>query len=148
MPDIDLLVPIGPKLPFTMQGKVLPVANPEDIGRAFGRGAKPQRPIYIYRPNGDLATIIAGMGVAEAAEIEELAVRAQEQAAERERKGQPDFDFEAARERAGYPSASKFDELLRDALQRKIKYHKQHARTDSGRKKYVRRVFQGGFDGR
>jgi hypothetical protein len=144
------LLPVGRVLakptgvPYAMKGQVHAadnMAQVQEIGRSFGRGYKPQKPILIHGPFDKQVIVIAGMGEAEAAEIEDVAIAKLAQAEERARKGEPAFDFEANRERIGYPSASKFDENFRLALEDKIKRHKKNPRTDPNTKPHTKRIF-------
>jgi hypothetical protein len=135
----ELLIPMGRKLPLSIAGTVHQCGHSKvgDIGRAFGRGARLEKPIYLYREDGSVI-IIAGLGKAEAAELEDLAQ------SQLERKP---FDFAAARERAGLPPKEKFDGLFRDALERKNEQYKRNIRTDAGHQKRPKRVWTGGIDG-
>ena len=82
--------------------------------------------------------IVAGLGVAEAAELEDAALAAMER---------KPFDFAAARERRGLHSAETFDSRFREALAERNKLHKQNPRTDPGRRQRPKRVWQGGING-
>lgn len=135
----ELLVPVGRKLPLSVARTVHQCGHTSagDIGYALGRGSMPQKPIYLYRADGSVA-IIAGLGKAEAAELEDLALK---------KLADKPFDFAEARDRAGMPPAEKFDENFRDALQRKNERYKRNSRTDPGYRKTEKRVWAGGLNG-
>jgi len=154
MRDVELLLPMARKVevprrgvPLALQGKVHAVDGMDaarEIGRTFGRSTKLQKPILLWGPDEKSVIVIAGMGQATAAEMEDAAIMQLAKAQEKHDKGQRGFDFEQAREDAGLPSASQFDPLFRQALQDKIAYHKRNQRTDPGREKHEKRVYQGG----
>ena len=79
----------------------------------------------VVGPDERTVILVVGDGQAEAAELEDLAVMKLEQAEEKARKGQRGFDFEAARERHGLPSAKDFDPLFRQALQDSVARQKK-----------------------
>lgn len=155
MRDFELLLPIGRKadivrrgVPASLRGKVHAVDGIDaahEIGRTFGRNTRPQKPIFLWGPDEKSIIIIAGMGKATAAEMEDAAVTQLAIAQEKHAKGKSGFDFAQAREDAGLPQASQFDGLLRQALQDKVAYHKRHQRTDPGHEKQEKRIYQGGI---
>ena len=129
---VDLLVPLGrlftrdKSVPLSLQGQVHGVPEkPGDIAYSLGgRDKKPRKPIFLYGPYGE-PIILIGAGVADAAELEDLAYEAQAKAA---------LDFAALRAQHGYPSREQFDSLYRNALQDRVKRHKQSHITDPPKK--------------
>jgi hypothetical protein len=132
----DLLVPIGPKLPLSVEGKFHSCGHPTAITEAMPRNHRPKKPVMLYLPDGS-ALIIAGMGEAEAAEIEDIAYTQMDK---------KPFDFEDARERAGYARSEDFDTFFREGLDRSIAYKKRNQRTDPRIKEHKKRQWQGGID--
>jgi len=132
----ELLIPVARRLimnpgsiPLSLAGQLSGVvkgkSQAQDVGYAFGRTSKPRQPLMLIGPDERTVILIVGDGQAEAAELEDLAVMKLEQAEEKARKGQRGFDFEAARERRGAPSAKEFDGLFRQALQDSVKRQKR-----------------------
>ena len=147
----ELILPTARRLnvarrgvPRSLRGQVHAVDGMEEaqeIGRMFGsRNARPQKPILVWGPSGQSVILVAGMGVATAAEIEDVVIAKLSEAQER-----PGFDFERRRERYGLPSAKDFDSLFRQALRDKVAYHKRHQRTDHGHYEHQKRVWTGGI---
>ena len=133
---VELLIPIGRRIimnpgsiPLSLQGQLSGVVKgsgqAKEVGYAFGRNKRPKQPLMLLGPDERTVILIVGDGQAEAAELEDLAVMKMEQAEEKARKGQRGFDFEAARERRGVPSAKEFDPLFRQALQDSVKRQKR-----------------------
>ncbi len=141
----ELLLPIARRLtvnadaiPLSMRGKLTGVLrNKNDINEMAyavgGRGVKPKKPLMIVGPDERTVLLVVGDGVAEAAELEELAHAQLEKAERNVKKHGRAFDFAAARERAGLPQASEFDGLYRDALTRRIADHKRNPFSDPAR---------------
>jgi len=129
---VEILIPVGRRLimnpgsiPLSLQGQLSGVvkgaSQAKEVGYAFGRDKKPRQPLMLLGPDERTVILIVGDGEAEAAELEDLAVMKMEQAEEKARRGQRGFDFEAARDRRGLPSAKEFDGLFRQALQDNVK---------------------------
>lgn len=129
---VELLIPVARRIvmnpssiPLSLQGQLSGVvkgmSQAKEVGYAFGRSKKPRQPLMLIGPDERTVILIVGDGQAEAAELEDLAVMKMEQAEEKARKGQRGFDFEAARDRRGLPSAKEFDGLFRQALQDSVK---------------------------
>ena len=132
----ELLIPVARRIimnpgsiPLSLAGQLSGVvkgtSQAKEVGYAFGRGKKPKQPLMLVGPDERTVILIVGDGQAEAAELEDLAVMKLEQANEKARKGQRGFDFEAARERHGLPSAKEFDPLFRQALQDSVNRQKR-----------------------
>lgn len=141
----ELLLPIGHHIvvPQSLQGQVHGVGDPNEIGRAFGRGAMPDKPLYLVSPDERTVLLVIADGKTEAAELEDLAIAAADKARRKAERGERGYDFEAARDRAGYPSASKFNDLFRESLEEKRKWLKKHQRTAFTSRD--RKLFRGGI---
>lgn len=138
LPDSGLIVPTRRQLPLSLMGKVHAIdttGQAGDIARQLGRGSRPMKPVWIFMPDGQIV-VVAGLGIAEASEIEDCALAAMHK--------RP-FDFEVARDKAGLPPGETFDTRFRESRQRQVEYHKRHAVTDPGMKKHEKRVYQGGI---
>jgi len=121
-----------------MRGKLTGVLrNKKDIAEMAyavgGRAVKPQKPLMILGPDERTVLLVVGDGVAEAAELEDLAHAQLEKAEAKFQKHGRSFDFESARERYGLPQAGQFDSLYRDALQRRVADHKRSPLSDPAR---------------
>lgn len=142
---IELLLPIARRLtvnadliPPSMRGRLTGVLrNKNDISEMAyavgGRDVKPKKPLMIVGPDNHTVMLIVGDGVAEAAELEELAYAGLEKQEKNVRKHGRAFDFESARERAGVPQAGEFDQNYRDALRRRVAAHKRNPFSDPAR---------------
>lgn len=142
---VELLLPIAHKLtvnadaiPMSMRGKLTGVLrNKHDINEMAymlgGRDAKPKKPLMIVGPDERTVMLIVGDGVAEAAELEDLAHAGLERQERNVKKHGRAFDFASARERAGLPQAGEFDNLYRDALTRRVADHKRNPFSDPAR---------------
>lgn len=134
----DLIVPTGIRLPLGLAGRVHAIdttGQAGDIANRLGRGNRPKEPVWIFLPNGQVV-IVAGFGQAEAAEIEDAALGAMHR---------KPFDFKAAREKAGVPSASTFDTRFREGRERRLQEQKRNRVTDPTIKKRDKRLWQGGM---
>ena len=142
---VEIILPVARKLlvnaeliPESMRGKLTGVLrNKADIKEMAymvgGRDVKPKEPIMIVGPDSHTVMLVVGDGVAEAAELEDLAYHQFEKAEKSVQKTGRAFDFAAARENAGYPQAKEFDQLYRDALRRRIAQHKANPLSDPAR---------------
>ena len=142
---VELLLPVAHRLtvnadaiPLSMRGKLTGVLrNKADIAEMAyavgGRGVKPKQPLMIIGPDERTVLLVVGDGVAEAAELEDLAHAQLERAERNVKKHGRAFDFASARERRGLPQASEFDSLYRDALTRRIADHKRNPFSDPAR---------------
>lgn len=143
---VDLLIPIGHRIqlaynpdeiPLPLRGMVqaaLPTTKDiEDFTHAMGgRDAKPKGPVLLWGPDGSQIYIM-GAGEASAAEIQDLAYEAMEKAQKQAKQSGRSFDFNSRRERAGLPSADKFDSLYREALRERARRHMANPITDPAR---------------
>ena len=142
---VELLLPVARRLtvnadaiPLAMRGRLAGVLrNKADIAEMAyavgGRGVKPKKPLMIVGPDERTVLLVVGDGVAEAAELEELAYHQLEKAEGEVKKHGRAFDFQSARERRGIPQAGEFDGLYRDALRRRIAAHKRNPFSDPAR---------------
>lgn len=125
-------------IPMSMRGMLTGVLrNKGDINEMAyavgGRDVKPKKPLMIVGPDERTVLLIVGDGVAEAAELEELAHAGLERQEKNVKKHGRAFDFESARERAGLPQAGEFDQNYRDALRRRVDAHKRNPFSDPAR---------------
>ena len=137
----ELIVPIARKLvmnqasiPFSMLGKLSGVIRNEsdasEIGAAFGRGYRPQKPIMLIGPDEKTVILIVG---GEAAEIEDIAIAKFDQQRRLAEKGQRGFKFAEAREAHGMPPIEQVDGMIREAIRERVRKHKRNPVTDPGR---------------
>lgn len=138
---VELLVPIARRsvvlnaqgVPMSMQRAQRSEQNADDLAYQLGgREAKPNKPIVLFAADGSPIVLI-GAGVADAAELQDLAQKALAEANENIRKRGTRFDFAEARERAGLPRSEDFDRLYRDALNQRVAEHKRNPVTDPDR---------------
>lgn len=101
--------------------------------RLGGRAAKPAREIVLVGPDGHTPVVIPGLGVTEAAELEDISIAVYEKQEKRLREGKPQVDFDALREREGLPPTKDFDPLFRQAVRDRIAKHRANPRTDPER---------------
>ena len=117
-PD-DLIVPMARILHVPQRGTTL-----KDIAempyRLGGMAAKPTRALGFRRPDGGM-TMIPGLGVTEAAELQDMAY-----AIEERQRTQPQQDW---RERFGFPSRETLLERIGEHMAEKARYFKQHQVT-------------------
>ncbi len=128
----------GDAIPRAMRGKLTEVLrNKKDIAEMAyavgGRGVKPKKPLMILGPDERTVLLVVGDGVAEAAELEDLAYAQLEKAEHNVKKHGRAFDFADARDRAGLPQAGEVDGLYRDALMRRAAAHKRNPFSDPAR---------------
>lgn len=96
-----------------------------------GRTAKPRKPIVIWAPDGVQQIILIGAGVTEAAELEDMALRAFAEAREEMAKnGGKAFDADTAREKRGLPRREEAGPAMAEALWDRVKRHQANPVTD------------------
>ena len=154
----DLLVPVaqnfhGPQgygftrqlLPPHLQGRVVVMEKPaqfSDISQIFGgRGVKPRQEVVVVGPDGRTPIMLCGLGLTEAAELEEEAHEAYERGQQRLKEQGSVIPFAEYRERRGLPPRERFDELYRQALADKVAEQKRNWRSNpapDANKRYVR----------
>ena len=78
----------------------------------------------------DAPTLIAGMGYASAAELQDCAVVTWEEQTTKFAAGKPLLDYDAARERRGLMPREEVDAATRDALLRRVAAHMANPITD------------------
>lgn len=136
----DILIPIARKVALVMNPFVVPyslrgqvsgaVTDPgaaREIGHAFGRTTKVDKPFLVQSENA--TAVIMTEGVTEAAELEDLALEALDRQTER---AKGDFGAEQ-REKRHMPRREDFDRLYRDALDERVARHKRNPVTDPAR---------------
>lgn len=99
--------------------------------RLGGMAAKPKQPLAFRRTDGGV-TMLPGLGVTEAAELQDLAYAVQE------RQSQPQEDW---RERMGFPSRETLQERIQEHMAEKAKFFKQHAVTLAHRTPHQKRLY-------
>lgn len=109
-------------------------AEAKDLAyRLGGRAVKPTRELVLVGPDGRTPIVVPGLGVTEAAELEEVAIAAYEKREKLMRQGKPLVDFDELRDREGLPPAKEFDPLFRQALRDRIEKHRRSPITDPPR---------------
>lgn len=88
--------------------------------RLGGRAAKPKRALAWKGPRGD-TTLIHGLGIAEAAEIQEMAYALHEKEQQRQKETRDD-----TRERVGLPSLAASKQRIMEAMQAKADWFKRN----------------------
>ncbi len=102
-----------------------------ELVRWFGSAAfAPNLPVLVMVPGAHAPTLIAGMGYATAAELQDCAVVTWEQQTTKLAEGKPLLDYDEARERRGLMRRDEVDAATRDALLRRIKAHMDNPVTD------------------
>ena len=96
--------------------------------RMGGRAAMPTQPVLIRSADG-VPTMIPGMGVTEAAELQDLAYAVAEKNEQRIKEGRPVFDREAL----GLVPREKFSDEFKNALEDRVKRHQANSVTDPAR---------------
>lgn len=131
----DLLVPTHRVLHVPAPGSTL-----NDIAelpyRLGGRAKKP-KPAVAFRATDGNVTLLPGLGVTEAAEIQDMAYALWERDQKRLSRGEIGIDREAL----GLPSRDTFDQRLREHMAAKATYFKQHAVTHPGTAPHTRRLY-------
>ena len=94
----------------------------------------PNMPVMVMVPGAHAPTLIAGMGYATAAELQDCAVVTWEQQTTKLAEGKPLLDYDEARERRGLLPREEVDAATRDALLRRVKEHMANPITDPFRK--------------
>jgi hypothetical protein len=122
----DLIVPMGRILHVPQRGTTL-----KDIAempyRVGGRSAKPKEALSFRSQQG--VTLIPGLGVTEAAELQDLAYQVYD-------RQQQDW-----RERFGVESRATLGARISEHMAEKARYFKRHAVTDNGQPKHERSLF-------
>lgn len=121
----ELLIPIGPNIsvPGSMgyHGQAIGVGDPTKIAESLGRSYKPQRPLYLVAPDKRTVIFVAGMGVAEASELEDLALAALDK--------EKDNDWEGTREAHGLPQQDTLMDNLGNLIEDRWREEKRNQRT-------------------
>lgn len=129
----ELLIPVGPTMivPGSMHGKAIGIGDPTKIAESFGRDYKPQMPLYLVGPDERTIILVAGMGQATAAELQDVALAALER--------EKDSDWEAARAERGLPQQSQLKENLAQLGEDRLKEIKRNRRTQGT--PHTKRIF-------
>ncbi len=102
-----------------------------ELVRWFGDASfAPNLPVLVMVPGAHAPTLIAGMGYASAAELQDCAVVTWEEQTTKLAEGSPLLDYDAARERRGLPRREEVDAATRDALLRRVAAHMANPVTD------------------
>ena len=122
-------------LPPDEQATVLYSRDGREIAHRFGaRGARPAKPVLLAGSRGHAPVFIAGLGVTEAAELEDMAQEEWERQEAKLRRGEePVVDFDVFRERQGYATRASFDTRVREGFWERRKHHMQNLRSDPPR---------------
>ena len=125
-------------VPESFKGKCSAVCRTakecSDLVRWFGSpDFCPVLPVMVMVPKVDAPTLIAGMGYATAAELQDCAVVAWHEQTEKLATTGTLLDFDALREKHGLMRREKVDEATRNALLDRIARHKSNPITDPAR---------------
>jgi len=82
-----------------------------------GRAAKPQQEVVVVGPDGRTPILVAGLGVTEVAEIEDVIHEAVERAEKRMKDYGQQLPIQEYRERRGMPQADKVPERIYEAFE-------------------------------
>ena len=118
------------------------LAEAKDLAYALGgRAEKPMREVVLKGADGHTPVIIPGIGAAEAAEIEDIALAVYEDQEKRIREGRLAVDFDELRDRDGLPAREDFDPLFRQAIRDRVEAHRANPVTDPSRQPYAVRGY-------
>lgn len=105
-----------------------------ELVRHFGSpNFAPFQPVMVIVPGAQAPTIIAGMGVATAAELQDCAVVTWEQQTEKLAKTGKLLDFDTLREKHGMMRREDVDDAVREAMRRRVAEHKANPISDPAR---------------
>ena len=97
---------------------------------AGGRAEKPTKQVILYGADGHTCTVIPGMGVTEAAELEDIARETWENQRAKIARNEPVINFKEYREKHGYPKREEFDAFFREALRERMRKHRANPVSD------------------
>ena len=100
-----------------------------------GRANKPKEPIVITAWDGVTPIILAGLGEAEGAQLEDLAIEAHERSQEEGKRSGQAQDYQRIREMLGVPSKEQFMSNWYDSLEWRVDQHLKNPRTDPAKKR-------------
>lgn len=139
----EILVPTGVITPFgviplpmarKVQGAARGHREVSDLAhRMGGRGAKPTKPILVYGADEQVLTVIMTDGETEAAELEDLAHATLERQDERIKKVGRAFNFDEAREKAGWIRRENWGAAAAEAIRERARRHQANPVTDPAR---------------
>lgn len=130
---------VPPAIRSKFEGRVSALARTEreaaDLVAHYGDAAFcPYLPVLLIVPGAPTVQVLEGRGVTDAAELRDLAVVTWHRTTERLRENHGAmFDFDALREKHGLMRREQVDAAIREALQERVKLHKQNPVTDPGR---------------
>lgn len=93
----------------------------------------PHLPVMVMVPGTDAPTLIAGMGYATAAELQDCAVVTWHEQTRKLAKTGKIFDFDTLREKHGLMRREEVDDAARDAMLRRVAQHKANPISDPAR---------------
>ncbi len=114
----------------TVSGSVNLDTAREIAARYGSRAYKPEKPLLVNGPDPGVPIMVAGFGMVEAAEIEDLALGALDKQAENMKKFGRAMDFDTMREEAGFVRREDFPQVFSDAMAERAEYLIKHQRTD------------------
>lgn len=130
---VDIVIVNDEQIPYDMKGQlsghVRTVKQVEDFAHAFGRDAKPTKPLMLEGPDSRMPIMVMGLGVTEASEMQDLALEALDKQEENYKKYGRGYNFEEAREKAGYPRKEDFPQLFSDAMAERAEMLRRHKVT-------------------
>ncbi len=94
-----------------------------------GRAAKPDGIGSMPASDGETPIMVAGLGECEVSEMQDILLEALEKTEAQVKKTGTAIDFEAERERRGFPSAATFDQRYREYFQERADYGRRNLRT-------------------
>ena len=94
-----------------------------------GRASKPSGFVTMPSADGQTPIMVAGMGMVETAELEDIALEALEKDAAQVKRTGTSIDFAAERERRGAPPVETFDARYREYLQERADWGRRNIRT-------------------
>lgn len=122
-PCSELLIPADTQAPApgALARHAIGISDATKIAETFGRSYKPVMPLYIRTPDNRTVLIVAGMGQATAAELEDCALAALEE----EKKN----DWRGTREAHGLPQQDTLIDNLRNLGEDSLRKIKANHRT-------------------
>ena len=138
---VDILIPIARRMPISygnrqkilspsFRGNAVILRSKEEINllsQIFGgRSARPRQEVIVVGPDGRTPILVAGLGVTEVSELEDVIYEGIERGEARIKKQGTQIPFAQIRERRGMPQANEFDTKFREALHDRIERHRRN----------------------